>query len=69
MFWGPHMNLTMNGASSSLNWTGAIILGGITANGHPSFNLNFDQRVETDGQQANWQISNYLQTTPNFAIP
>jgi hypothetical protein len=69
IFWGPGMGLTMNGASSSLNWTGAIILGGITANGHPSFNLNFDQRLQSEFQQSNWQISNYLQTNQNFAIP
>ncbi len=69
VFWGPGMNLTLNGASSSLTWTGGLILGGVTANGAPSFNLNFDQRLQTEFQQANWQISNYLQTTPNFAIP
>jgi len=69
VFWGPGMNLTLNGASSSLTWTGGLILGGITANGSPSFNVNFDQRLQSEFQQADWQISNYLQTTPNFTIP
>jgi Tfp pilus assembly protein PilX len=69
VFWGPGMGLTMNGASSSLNWTGSLILGGVTANGHPSFNLNFDQRLLSEYQQASWAITNYVQTTPNFAIP
>jgi hypothetical protein len=69
IFWGPGMNLTMNGASNNLTWTGAIILGGITANGHPSFTLNFDQRVQSEFEQSSWQISNYLQANPGFAIP
>jgi hypothetical protein len=69
IFWGPGMQLTMNGNSNPLNWTGSIILGGITANGHPSFNLNFDQRLQSEFEQSNWQISNYLQTSINFAIP
>ncbi len=69
VFWGPGMNLTLNGASSNLTWTGGLILGGITANGHPSFNLNFDQRLQSEFQQASWQISNYLQITPGFSIP
>lgn len=69
VFWGPGMNLTLNGASSSLTWTGGLILGGVTANGAPSFSLNFDQRLQSEFQQANWQISNYLQTAPNFTIP
>jgi hypothetical protein len=69
IFWGPGMNLTMNGNSNPLNWTGSIILGGITANGHPSFNLNFDQRLQTEFDQASWQISNYLQTATTFSIP
>jgi hypothetical protein len=68
IFWGPGRNLTMNGASNSLTWTGSIMLGGITANGHPSFNLNFDQRIQSELDQANWQITNYAQTAPNFAI-
>jgi Tfp pilus assembly protein PilX len=69
VFWGPGMSLTLNGASSSLTWTGGLILGGVTANGAPSFNLNFDQRLENEYQQSSWQISNYLQTSPNFSLP
>ena len=67
--WAPGMILTMDGTSSSLNWTGSIILGGIKANGHPSFKLNFDERVGSENQQANWQISNYLPTSTGFSIP
>lgn len=69
VFWGPGMNLTLNGNSDSLNWTGSLILGGVTANGNPSFNLNFDQRLLSEYQVSSWQISNYLQTTPGFSIP
>lgn len=69
IIWAPGMSLTLDGTSSSLTWTGALILGGVTADGHPSFNLNFDQRLQSEYQEAGWQISNYVQTTPNFAIP
>jgi Tfp pilus assembly protein PilX len=69
VFWGPGMNLTLNGSSSALTWTGGLILGGITANGHPSFALNFDQRLQSEFQQSSWSISNYLETTPGFSIP
>ena len=69
VFWGPGMGLTLNGSSSSLSWTGGIILGGVTANGHPSFTLNYDQRLLSEFQVTSWQISNYLQTSPNFSIP
>jgi len=63
------MDLTLNGSADSLNWTGGLILGGVTANGHPSFNLYFDQRLESEFQESSWQISNYSQTSPGFAIP
>jgi hypothetical protein len=53
----------------ALNWTGAIILGTITADGHVSFHVNFDQRLASEFQVASWQISNYLETSPNFSIP
>ena len=69
IFWAPGMNLTMNGSSNSLTWTGSIILGGITANGQPSFTLNFDQRLQSEFDQSSWTISNYLQTPTNFSIP
>jgi hypothetical protein len=69
IYWGPGTNLLMNGASNSLMWTGSIFLGSITANGHPSFRLNFDQRIQSELEQSNWQIFNYRQTTTNFAIP
>lgn len=69
VFWGPTMDLRLNGASDNLTWTGAVILGTITANGSVSFSLNFDQRLESEYQVASWQISNYLETTPNFSIP
>ena len=63
------MNLTLNGSSSNLTWTGGLILGGITANGHPSFALNFDQRLQSEYQQSSWQISNFLEISPGFSIP
>ena len=69
VFWGPSMQLTLNGASSSLTWTGGLILGGVTANGHPSFNLNYDERLKSEFQVTSWAISNYLQTSPGFTIP
>jgi hypothetical protein len=69
IFWAPGMGLTLTGSSASLDWTGSLILGGITANGHPSFVLNFDQRLQSEYQQSNWHISNYIQTGSNFAIP
>jgi hypothetical protein len=69
ILWAPGMSTTLNGSSSSLTWTGSLILGGITANGHPSFNLNFDERIPNELDQSSWQVSNYLQTTANFSIP
>ena len=69
VFWGPGTSMTLDGSSNPLNWTGGIILGGITANGHPSFNLNYDQRLLSEFQVTSWQISNYLQTSPTFSIP
>ena len=69
VLWAPGMNLTLNGSADSLNWTGGLILGGITANGHPSFNLYFDQRLESEYQESSWKISNYVQTSPGFSIP
>jgi len=69
VFWGPGMNLTLNGSSSNLTWTGGLILGGITANGHPSFALDFDQRLQSEYQQSSWQISNFLEIGPGFSIP
>jgi Tfp pilus assembly protein PilX len=69
IFWGPTMDLTLTGASDNLTWTGAVVLGTITANGAVSFSLNFDQRLESEYQVASWQISNYLETSPNFSIP
>jgi hypothetical protein len=69
IFWGPGMSLLLNGSADSLTWTGSIILGGITANGHPSFNLNFDQRILTEMQQNNWQITKFQQIKSGFAIP
>ena len=68
VFWGPGMNMLMNG-SSGLNWTGSLITGGITVNGHPSFVLHLDQRVQNEYDQSNWHISNYLPTSPTFSIP
>ena len=68
ILWAPGMSVTLHGAHS-LNWTGAIILGTITADGHVSFHVNFDQRLASEFQVASWQISNYLQTSPNFSIP
>jgi len=69
VLWAPGMNVTLNGSADSLNWTGGLILGGVTANGHPSFNLYFDQRLESEYQESSWKISNYLQTSPGFSIP
>lgn len=69
ILWAPGMQLTLDGSSTSLTWTGSLILGGVTAEGHPSFNLNFDQRVQSEYEQSSWHISNYLQTDSNFAIP
>jgi hypothetical protein len=68
ILWAPGMSVTLHG-SHALNWTGAIILGTITADGHVSFHINFDQRLESEFQVASWQISNYLETSPNFSIP
>jgi hypothetical protein len=69
VFWAPGMSLTLNGSSDSLTWTGGLVLGTVTANGHPSFNLNFDQRLQTEFQQTSWHISNYLETNTGFTIP
>lgn len=69
ILWAPAMNVTLNGSANSLTWTGSLILGSVTADGHPSFNLNFDQRLQTEYDQVGWQITNYVQTTPNFAMP
>jgi Tfp pilus assembly protein PilX len=69
VFWGPGMLLKTNGAAQSLNWTGGIILGGVEADGSVSFTLNYDQRLLSEFQVTSWQISNYLQTSPNFSIP
>jgi Tfp pilus assembly protein PilX len=69
VLWAPDMDLLLNGSSSSLTWTGSLVLGGITSNGQPSFNLNLDERLQTEFDQTNWQISEYLPTSPSFTIP
>ena len=62
------MTLSMDG-SKNLTWTGSLITGAITVNGSPSFKLNLDERVQNEYDQSSWHISNYLTTSPNFAIP
>ena len=69
ILWAPGMDLLLNGSSSSLTWTGSLVLGGITSNGQPSFNLNLDERLQTEYTQSNWKISGYLPTSPSFSIP
>jgi hypothetical protein len=69
ILWAPGMTLAPLHGSHNLNWTGAIILGTVTADGSVSFRINFDQRLETEFQVASWQISNYLETSPIFSIP
>jgi hypothetical protein len=69
VFWGPGMELDLHGSVDNLTWTGGLTLGTVSAKGHPSFNLNFDQRLQTEFQQVSWVLSNYLQTSTGFAIP
>lgn len=70
VLWAPQMTLWQHGAADALNWTGGLVLGTIKSDGSPvAFNLNFDQRLLTEYQETSWQISNYLQTNPGFAIP
>ena len=69
ILWAPDMDLLLNGAASNLTWTGSLLLGGITSNGQPSFNLNLDERMQTEFDSSNWQITYYLPTSPTFSIP
>ncbi len=69
VFWGPGMSLDLHGSADNLTWTGGLTLGTVSAKGHPAFNLNFDQRLQTEFQETSWVISNYLQTATGFAIP
>jgi hypothetical protein len=70
LLWAPGMSLYASGQSSPLDWTGALVIGGMRTNGSPvSLSINYDTRLETQYQVVAWQVSSYLQTTPNFTIP
>jgi Tfp pilus assembly protein PilX len=70
VLWAPLASLNTNGAAVDVTWTGAVVLGTVNTNGQPAtFLLNYDERLATEFQNTVWQITSYLQTSPNFSIP
>ena len=71
VYWGPATTLVLHGKShdTTLDWTGALILDTIQADGNPSFDLTYDESLQNQPLQANWRTGRVLQTPADFTIP